>query len=248
MSEAAGRRVYDLKLGGRYTLVGLSMIDSPPLPIYSDLLEGFAEVLKRRVKAHHQNVVAIVGGTGSGKSAAGYRLCRLVDRFFTLEGNYIYTTYDLAVKLIQDPNDVSPVNFMDEGSAILNSSKHASKDSIDITILFDTMRSRGMTTIICIPKLRSLNNRIREDHLDFLFVCGEKAPIPGFAKRGFIKLFRRTQPSTFKSGIFWEPIAWGIYKPMTASMEAEYETYKHRSQGSLLEDFYRRIMSEEGKA
>lgn len=227
--------------------VGTSMIDDPPLPIYSDLLEGFGRHLQRRVRNNYQNVVAVIGGTGSGKSTAAFWLCRCVDSMFELEDNYIYETKDLAEKLNKPRKEISPVNFLDEGSVILNSNRHSTKESTDIVVLFDTMRSRGMTTIICIPELRSLNNRIREDHVNYLLVCGEKAPIPGYAKRGFCKLFMRTRPSTFTHAVFWKPIAWGVYKPMTRRMDEQYQEFKRRSQDRLLADFYRRN-AEEGEA
>lgn len=225
--------------------IGTSAIDDPPLPIYSDLLEGFAEHLNKRIKNNYQNVVGVIGGTGSGKSTAAFRLCRLVDPYFTLYGNYIYATSDLATKLAKPKKSISPVNFLDEGSVILNSNRHSTKEATDIVVLFDTMRSRGMTSIICIPELRSLNNRIREDHLNYLLVCGEKAPIPGYAKRGFCKLFIRTRSGTFSHSVFWKPIAWGVYKPLTPAMDKEYQEYKRRSQEKLLEDFYKRNSEQE---
>jgi len=240
-SNAKGEPRMNPDLGVVMHRIGTSAYDKPPLPIYSDLLEGFAAHLNKRVKSDYQNVVAVVGGTGSGKSTAAFRLCKLVDPFFTLETNYIYSTADLAAKLAQPKESVSPVNFLDEGSVILNSNKHSTKESTDIVVLFDTMRSRGMTSIICIPELRSLNNRIREDHVNFLLVCGEAAPLPGFKKRGFCKLFKRTRPGgTFSHSIYWKPIAWGVYKKLTPAMNREYQQYKARSQETLLGDFYER--------
>ncbi len=238
-AKGALRRNPDL--GEVFHRVGTSVYDNPPLPIYSDLLEGFAKHLNKRVKANYQNVVAVVGGTGSGKSTAAFRLCKLVDPYFTLETNYIYSTADLATKLSQPKENVSPVNFLDEGSVILNSNKHSTKESTDIVVLFDTMRSRGMTSIICIPELRSLNNRIREDHVNFLLVCGEMAPLPGYKRRGFCKLFMRTRPGgTFSHSIYWKPIAWGVHKKLTPKMDEEYQAFKRRSQETLLDDFYER--------
>lgn len=226
--------------------VASSRVDNPPLPIYSDLLEGFAEHLRARVRAHYQNVVAFVGGTGSGKSTAAYRTCMYVDPYFTLKGNYIYDTEDLARKLKEPPSEVSPVNFIDEGSVLLNSNKHSTREATDITVIFDTMRSRGFTSLICIPELRSLNNRIRDDHLNYLVVCGEKAPIKGFSKRGFCKLFMKTRPSTFKNSVFWKPVAWGVYEPLPPKADAEYQDYKRRAQERLLDGFYERTL--EGEA
>ena len=249
MSDGAvGEVRYNPVLGVNLHRIGTSQIDSGDMPIYSDLLEGFAAHLNRRIKANYQNVVAVVGGTGSGKSTAAYRLCRAVDPYFTLEGNYIYETADLARKLKKPKEEISPVNFMDEGSVILNSNRHSTKEATDIVVLFDTMRSRGMTTIICIPELRSLNNRIREDHLNYLLVCGERSPLPReFSKRGFCKLFQRTRPTVFRNSIFWKPIGWGVYKPLPPRLDAEYQEYKRRSQERLLADFYARNSGEEAE-
>ena len=244
MTEAQGVLRFNPYLNVNLHRVGTSQIDSPPLPIYSDLLQGFAKHLNVRIKNHYQNVVAFVGGTGSGKSTAAFRTCRYVDPFFTLEGNYIYCTQDLAQKLEMPPGEVSPVNFLDEGSVILNSNKHSTRESTDIVVIFDTMRSRGMTSLICIPELRSLNNRIRDDHLNYLVVCGEKAPVAGYSKRGFCKLFMRTRPSTFRNTVYWKPIAWGIYEPLTPKMDQEYQEYKRRAQERLLSDFYKRNSGE----
>lgn len=240
MSEAKGQLVYSNNLKRKAHLLRYSSVDSPPLPIYSDLMEVFASILKDRVRSNYQNVVAVIGGTGSGKSSWALQECFLVDPHFTLEGNYIYDTSDLASKLDQPMGQVSPVNFLDEGSVILNSNRHSTKQSTDIVVLFDTMRSRGMSTFICIPELRSLNNRIREDHVNYLVVCGEKAPVPGFQKRGFFKLFVRTRPSTFSNSVFWRPLAWGIYKPLKPKLDREYQAFKRRAQDRLLNDFYER--------
>lgn len=66
------------------------------LPIYMDALEGLAEKLKRRVALGNQNVVLVVGDTNTGKSTFAIDLCKLLDPDFTLEGNYVYETSDLA--------------------------------------------------------------------------------------------------------------------------------------------------------
>ena len=240
MAEPPGTLVYNPLLDARLHLLRYSAVDSPPLPIYSDLMEGFAQVLRRRIRMNYQNVIGVIGGTGSGKSSWALQECFMVDRYFTLQGNYIYDTSDLATKLAQPKGAVSPVNFFDEGSVILNSSRHSTKQSTDIVVLFDTMRSRGMTSFICIPELRSLNNRIREDHLNYLVVCGEKAPDPKYQRRGFFKLFMRTRPSTFSNSVFWKPLGWGIYKPLKPKLDAEYQDYKRRAQDRLLDDFYER--------
>ena len=238
--------VYNNILQRRLNVIARSQIDhNPPLFIYQNLTEALVDVMKSRIKNHHQNVLQIVGGTGSGKSTLGYQIAKLMDPFCTLEDIYIYDNNDLAEKLSKDPRDVSPINFLDEGSVILNSNRHATKEATDITVIFDTMRSRGMTTILCAPKLRSINNRIREDHIDFLLITGERSPLYGYAKRGFYKLFIRTQPSSFSDSIFWKPVGWGIFKPLSPRMDKEYQEYKRMAQERLLKDFYKNYGKEE---
>lgn len=239
-SDPPGILCYNPVLGQQVHRVGWSSCDRPPLPIYSDLPEAFARTLKGRVRANYQNVVAVIGGTGSGKSSWALQECFHVDQKFTLAGNYIYSTSDLAQKLNRPRGEVSPVNLFDEGSVILNSNRHSTKESTDIVVLFDTMRSRGMTSFICIPELRSLNNRIRDDHVNFLVVCGEKAPLPGYTRRGFFKLFVKSRPSTFSNSVFWKPVAWGIYPPLKPKLDREYQAYKRMAQDRLLNDFYER--------
>lgn len=241
MSEGALYRIPHI---GNAHVVGWSQIDRPTIPVCSDLMEVFADHLRQRVRSDYQNVVAVIGGTGSGKSSWAVQECFKVDPHFTLEGNYIYGTPDLARKLSRPPSEVSPVNLFDEGSVILNSNRHSTKEATDIVVLFDTMRSRGMTTFICIPELRSLNNRIRDDHVNYMAVCGERAPDWRYERRGFFKLFMRTRPSTFSNSVFWKPLAWGIYRPMKPKLDKEYQAYKRRAQERLLDDFYERTMEE----
>lgn len=242
----AGVLRYNPLLGVKLHRVATSVVDIPPLPIYSDLLEGFGKHLNVRIKNHYQNVVAFVGGTGSGKSTAAIETCYAIDPYFKLKNSYIYSTEDLARKLAKDPKTVSPVNLMDEGSVILNSNRHGTKEATDLTVIFDTMRSRGMSTLICIPKLRSLNNRIRDDHLNYLVVCGLDPPIPGYSRRGFCKLYVRTSPGTFSNSVFWKAVGWGIYDPLPPEIDKEYQEFKKRAQNRLLDDFYSRTL--EGEA
>lgn len=207
------------------------------LPIYVDLLEALAKFCKHRVKAKYQNIINIVGDTGSGKSTLGYQLCLAIDPFFRLEHNYIYDVQDLADKMALPPSEVSPVNFMDEGSVILNSNRHNVKEQVRTVTIFDTMRTRGMTTIICSPKFRDVNNRVREEHTNFLLSCAERAPLKGYGKRGFFKLYRPSTHGTFSNNNYWYPIAWGVFGPLTPKQDREYQAFKSRSQNRILREY-----------
>ena len=81
---------YNPILNRNIEFICYSQIDKPRVSVYRNLLEVLAEVLKSRVKNHHQNVVGVVGRTGSGKSTLGYWLAKLIDPYCNLADIYIY--------------------------------------------------------------------------------------------------------------------------------------------------------------
>lgn len=208
-------------------------LDNNGDPIYSDLLTPFAEMLKKRIRSKRQNIIAVVGGTGSGKSTLAIQLCRRIDYKWDLAENYIYSTEDLKRKLSRP--DSSPINLFDEGSVSLNSSNSMQKDDKMMVVLFDTMRSRGWTTIICIPSLDSLNKRIRTYHLDYLIMCPNTTPLRGYDKRGFAKIYEHVLRDW---GQPWDkPIGTTLFDRLPPRIDKEYQAIKTEHQNLLIQRF-----------
>lgn len=208
-------------------------LDNNGDPIYSDLLTPFAEMLKKRIRSKRQNIIAVVGGTGSGKSTLAIQLCRRIDYKWDLAENYIYSTEDLKRKLSRP--DSSPINLFDEGSVSLNSSNSMQKDDKMMVVLFDTMRSRGWTTIICIPSLDSLNKRIRTYHLDYLIMCPNTTPLRGYDKRGFAKIYEHVLRDW---GQPWDkPIGTTLFDKLPPRIDKEYQGIKTEHQNLLIQRF-----------
>lgn len=208
-------------------------LDNNGDPIYSDLLTPFAEMLKKRIRSKRQNIIAVVGGTGSGKSTLAIQLCRRIDYKWDLAENYIYSTEDLKRKLSRP--DSSPINLFDEGSVSLNSSNSMQKDDKMMVVLFDTMRSRGWTTVICIPSLDSLNKRIRTYHLDYLIMCPNSTPLRGYDKRGFAKIYEHVLRDW---GQPWDkPIGTTLFDKLPPRIDKEYQAIKTEHQNLLIQRF-----------
>lgn len=208
-------------------------LDNNGDPIYSDLLTPFAEMLKKRIRSKRQNIIAVVGGTGSGKSTLAIQLCRRIDYKWDLADNYIYSTEDLKRKLSRP--DSSPINLFDEGSVSLNSSNSMQKDDKMMVVLFDTMRSRGWTTVICIPSLDSLNKRIRTYHLDYLIMCPNSTPLRGYDKRGFAKIYEHVLRDW---GQPWDkPIGTTLFDKLPPRIDKEYQAIKTEHQNLLIQRF-----------
>lgn len=201
--------------------------------VYANALEPFAAKLSARIRAKKQNVVLITGATGSGKSTIALDLCYLLDPKFNLQENYIYSVKDLKKKL-KNPNSC-PISLFDEGSVSLNSGNSMKKDDKMMVVLFDTMRSFGWTSIICIPDAKSLNRRVRENHVNYLILCPNSAPISGYDPRGFCTIYEHVRRDWGKD--YWKPRATTLFPKMKPRIEKEYLAIKKQHQLALINDF-----------
>lgn len=201
--------------------------------VYDDLLSPLAKLLKTRIKAHYQNTILIEGGTGSGKSTIGVQLCQMVDKNWSLAEDYVYGSEDLKNKLAK-PN-TSPVSLLDEGSVSLNSYNSLRADDKMLTVLMDTWRSLGKTTIICIPNRNDLNKRIRTNHIDYLIKCPAQSPIPGRKARGFCELYIHRYRDWGDD--WWKPIGLTRFPKLDRKTQAEYDKIKLSHQMDLIDKF-----------
>ena len=193
--------------------------------IYSDMLQKFAAVLKRRVKSDLQNVVVVTGRTGSGKSTLAIQLARAVaGPDWDLSANYIYGAQDFREKL-RNGDVCRSVSLFDEGVVSFNSLTGNARDDRDMVVLLDVLRSWGMTTIICIPSFYDLNKRIREHLIDYLVVCPERPLISGYKSRGFFEVYR-PQSMQWSDKTYWSNLGAGVFKPLDAKTDMEYQAIK----------------------
>ena len=201
--------------------------------VYDDLLTPLAAEMKQNIKDHHQNTVLIEGRTGSGKSTIALRLCKLLDKQWSLEHDYIYSALDLKRKL-KNPG-ACPVNLLDEGSVSLNSYNTLRSDDKMMTVLMDTWRSKGMSTIICMPNQKDLNNRIKNNHLDYLIKCPVTSPIPGTSPRGFFELYTHEYRDWGKD--YWKLRGRSHFDKLDKKTQTEYDTIKLQHQDELIQKF-----------
>ena len=207
--------------------------------IYSDVLPAFSGVLKERVKSDHQNVIVITGGTGTGKSTLAVQLCNELSKSlgegrWKIGENYIYSVDDLKTKL-RDREYSSSINLFDEGSISLNSNNSQRSEDKMMVALFDTMRTLGWTSIICIPHIDSLNKRIRLYHMDYRLICPNRELMKGYGIRGFAQVYRHILRD------FGQPydklVATTTFKPLKNKQATEYSAIKRQHQDMLIDDF-----------
>ena len=206
----------------------------------SDTLDLFVKELKSNVRKGYQNVIVIEGGTGSGKSSAAIWLAKTMDPKWSISDNYIYSLDDLKAKLDKADKGikVSPISLFDEAVVSLNSRNSSRTEDKDMLILFNTMRSRGWTTILCIPSIFDLNTSVRKIHVDYKLRCPDKAPIRNVPKRGFLE-FSKAIRKEFKKDAepYWYLFAAGIYPPLKKDWNEEYQKIKSEKQDELIRQF-----------
>lgn len=224
---------YNKHLEARLEVVGYYNQSGGRHLIYRDALKPFADLLKHRIEDKRQNVVAVTGATGSGKSTFAVNLCRSMNRKWKIADNYIYDVNDLRAKL-NNP-DASPISLFDEGSISVNSNNSTRGDDKKIVALFDTMRSRGWTTIICAPRLTMINKRIRETHVNYMCMVPNRTLIKGFDNRGLIQIYEKRD--TDWSEPYWKLIATTLFPDMTPDVKKAYEKIKLDHQLALIKDF-----------
>lgn len=216
---------YPLDLVGLYGPTG-------DYPIYSNLVDAFAEKLKQHVKADNQAVIGIFGPTGSGKSTLGIKFCKALDKNWTLRDNLLYAPNDLKRKL--NSENSNPINLFDEGSVTFNSLETTTKEGRKMSVLFDTMRTLHMISFIIMPDSGDLNKRIAK-HLDFMVECPHNAPLPGYTARGF---FTISYPIRYKNGsVYWQKMGTGIYDKLGTRLKNDYDKLKREKQREILKDF-----------
>lgn len=201
--------------------------------VYDDLLTPLAKLMKANVANQHQNTVLIEGRTGSGKSTIGVTLCQLLDKEWNLDNDYIYSAGDLKRKM-KNPG-ACPVNLLDEGSVSLNSYNSQRADDKMMTVLMDTWRALGMTTIICMPNRDDLNKRIRNNHLDYLLKCPVYPPVPGESSRGFFILHVHEFRDWGKD--WWKPVGISRFKKLDRKTQKQYNKIKLEHLNALTKKF-----------
>lgn len=204
-------------------------------PIVKDGISVLVQHLKNRIKQDKQNLVIIDGPTGTGKSSLAVHIATLLNPKWDMELNYIYDEDDLRVRM-DTVTDKNPVFLMDEGSIILNSKNSLCRTDKQIVSLFDAMRVKHITTIICCPNAMKINKTILTDHVDFRLLCPSKSPLPDYKARGFVHVHSHWH-ATWTDKDAWPFIFTTTFPKMTRAQTLQYNALKERSLNRLITKF-----------
>lgn len=247
--EYPGREVINKRFNNkRMHLIGSYHKNRKVMGIYSDAFDVFVDELKNRIKRKQQNVIIVDGDTGAGKSTLAIQIAialgKKLKQPFELEKDYIYTLDDLWNKL-QDPK-ASPISLIDEGSLLLNSKNAMSKENKDIVNLFNTMRSRGWSTIVCVPSIFQIDKGVRTTHADYRLHCSSEdhSLMRGYG-RGFFEVSKAKRNEYSKDAEpYWMLQMTGVFGPLPDKIDAIYQPIKAEAQTRLIEGMIKRSRGE----
>lgn len=202
--------------------------------LYLDLLLFLIEDMRKNIRKLHDNIIVICGDEGSGKSHLAHQICRLFAKIFDIERIYSYNFEEMLDKIDTEGNtDVGKIFWMDEAINVLHKRRWNNEGNKEFVEMLATMRSRGWTLILCIPRFEDLDLYVREHRFRYVIKVEPTAfPNFGFKPRGYFSLERKN-PDNGRM----EYCGHGMYDPIPEDMEEEYENLKNESQRRLLSGF-----------
>lgn len=238
-------KAYNRAMGCNMEVIGGYFMKKEVRLIYSDMNDKLAKLIRRRAKNHHQSIIVISGGTGSGKSTEAVILGNEVNPEWDIEGGYVYGADDLRAVLSKGRRP-GVINFFDEGSVSLNSLNFNRGDDKGIVTMLDILRSWEMTTIICIPCFFDLNSRVRAHLVDFWIHCPEKPLIKGRDPRDFFEVYSSSH-NQWSTKVYWNFLGAGTHGPLRGDIEETYERIKYEHQMAEVTDFIEKGNKKGGK-
>lgn len=137
--------------------------------LYKELMDRVVEDMHSNIEQHFDNLVVFCGDEGTGKSNGAYYLCKRFDPDFDLSKSYAYTWDDFIAKLTD--GEPQKVYWLDEAINLASGRDWMKEANKMLIRVLQTMRSKGMTLVMCVPVLKNLDVYIREHRTRYVFVA-----------------------------------------------------------------------------
>ncbi len=209
--------------------------------LWKDLLDIVVQEMKENVEDAFDNVVAINGGEGTGKSNLAYDIAIRYDPDFNMEESLFNNFKDLITRLHENPPRPGAVLWLDEATAISNNRDWNTQDAKDFVKLLEMFRSRRWCIILCIPLKRRMDVYLREARIRYQFECMKKSwAHDSTLKRGYFDLTRMNFGQSDSDFIPEIKVGWGRFRRMPDDVVDTYESLKSGTQDTALQDMYDR--------
>lgn len=125
-------------------------------------LDTIINLLAKRIERNYDNVIAITGFEGTGKSTLSiieaHKLSRRLNMPFSLEGNVIYNpTYESIIHSLTTKPKRSTV-IVDEAIKTMYNRNWSGKAQKELNAIFTTIRKRNLSVFLNIPSFDELDS------------------------------------------------------------------------------------------
>lgn len=122
---------------------------------------GFVTHLKRRIRQNKNNIVVIVGQTGSGKSYSGIRLAELLDPTFSVE-RCLFKAEDFVGMVENHDLPKGAVILWDEVGLSMDARNFQSIGNKLVAYVLESFRYMNLTLILSVPSLSFCDVKLRK--------------------------------------------------------------------------------------
>lgn len=216
--------------------------------LFKELMQRIIEDMHCNVEEAFDNLVAIIGHEGVGKSNLAYDICIAFDPEFDIHKSTIYSWQQFIESVSTDPQKVY---WLDE-AVLLASGRDWMKDTNKMLVkALQLIRSYRLTIIMCIPSFDALDFYIRTFRTRYLIKAMKmKWSQDREAVRGYAELRiplseaeRKRLPKDAKAEDSFKPVGYFRFPKMDPEASKIYEAMKLENQKAAFDEM--REMTEE---
>lgn len=209
--------------------------------LYDGLIERLVADMHDNIDDDYDNVIVIDGKEGSGKSNLAYQICKIFDPDFNLEDGYIYD-FNTFMRNISADNIKGKIFWLDEATNLANSRDAMRRDNVNLVKVLQMMRSRGMSLVMCIPSINTLDVYIREHRVRYLLTTLEKSwESHADARRGYFELRHPIGGGVFTTR------GYGRFDRIPPEVKDRYEEIKLNAQTSTIRRINEKLEEDSNK-
>lgn len=212
--------------------------------LYDRLADCLVSEMHCNVASHYDNIVAVGGKEGKGKSHYCYYIAKLYDPTFTLERGYIYDAYAF-VDAITSGQDRGSVFWMDEATNIANNRDWNKEENKMFVQILEMARARNWVLLMAIPLLDRLDIYLRDFRIRYWVTVEELGwdVNDRHVHRGYWYLKKASDSNDGKP----IKVGWGKFPPMPPDVEKDYnENYKLPAMANKFQEIKEKMDAKRG--
>jgi len=221
--------------------------------LFSNLLDRLIEDMGSNVEEDFDNVVALCGDEGVGKSTAAFGLCKRLDPDFDPSKSCIYSLKQFIDSVLDDPQKVY---WFDEAILLAFGRDWMKSDNKRLVQALATCRSKNLHIIMCIPLFDNIDAYLRLHRTRYLIkVQRMKWSKDTEYVRGYAELMipktkneRDKLPKDAHPEDYFKSVGFFRFPRIEGADKAQYDQLKSKGQTDTFEEMRRSMDEESGRS